>query len=135
MKRFLLVLLLAPALFAQDLTLTSPVARGSVAKVKIGNFSCTRSPNRCTIDLFYTDASDVDLLGQGVPLAQYVVPSLAAPDGPCTSTTSLTGNPSLLRAMANTRSGETGNDARIMSFRILGYLSDRGCFAAGTLNP
>lgn len=124
----LLVVMLPAVVSGQQWNLTVPISRASVAKVRIKNFNCTDLP-QCVIDLVYQDSSDNVLTGNGVPSTQFTVPSAAG--SPCTSATTFG---ALMGAMKASRSGEPAGNAAAMSYRILGYLSDQGCFAAGSLN-
>jgi hypothetical protein len=138
MKRLLFLLLLASAASAQQGNLDVPVARTSVARVKIANFNVTRSPVQCVIDVFYTDASDVEIIPEAALnlRASYTVPSAAG--DPCTSATAYicaNGGGCLADKMNTARAGETGTSQRRQQFRVLGYLSDQGCLPNVTLVP
>jgi hypothetical protein len=135
MRRLLLVLfiLVAPLVLAQDKTLTTPVTFSNATKVKIDQFAFDRAASAVSIRLVYQTSGDVDVPAANLPsstLTKFIIPSPAG--SPCTSATTLNG---LAGAMNVVRSGETGTNARIQQFRIVGYLSDQGCLPAGTLNP
>lgn len=141
MKRLLLVLVAAliPAtVTAQEGAINSPITRASIAKVKISDFVCTRSPVRCTIIVFYTDSSDNEIIPEGSQNLRttYVVPSNAG--DPCTQATAYVGAAGsgvLSDAMNTARASETGTAQRRQAFRVIGYLSDRGCLPGVTVAP
>lgn len=123
------------ALHAQEATITAPVSRASVAKVKIKTFACDAPSLSCVINLRYQDSSNNDIADSDIKALGYVqqinVPSASA--APCTSGTTLAG---LATAMNNVRATETGTSPRIQQFRILGYFSDQGCYSQSiTLAP
>ena len=127
MRRFPLILILAALpVAAQEATLNSSVSRSSITKIKIDTFYCDRTP-QCKIATIKQDSSNVDI-EQGAQV--FFIPSAAGQ--PCTSATTVSG---LAGAMNVTRATETGANARIQSFRILGYLSDQGCLSGVTLVP
>lgn len=137
MKRLILgliaALLLAQPAQAQDKTLTTPVTFANATKIKIDQFAFDRLSGNVSIRVVYQTAGNVDIPPQNLPggtLTKFSIPSAAG--SPCTSATTLSG---LAGAMNVTRSGETGGNAQIQQFRIIGYLSDQGCLPAGTLNP
>jgi len=135
MRRLLLILVLLAAQLAsaQDKTLTTPVTFSNATKVKIDQFAFDRTASAVSIRVVYQTSGDVDVPAANLPpstLTKFIIPSAAG--APCTSATTLNG---LAGAMNAVRSGETGTNARIQQFRIVGYLSDQGCLPAGTLNP
>jgi hypothetical protein len=121
--------------YAQEATITAPVARNSVAKVKINTFACDAVAGSCTLTLRYLDSSNNLIAPSDIATLGYVT-TIAVPSGanqPCTSGTTLSG---LATAMNNTRATETGTAPRIQQFRILGYFSDQGCYSqAVTVAP
>lgn len=125
----LLALGVASCVMAQEAALNSPVSRSSIAKVKIDAFSFDRVNGAVVIGLIYQDSANVDISNPGLA-SRYTIPSAAG--SPCTSATTLNG---LAGAMNATRNGETGSNARIQQFRILGYLADQGCLSGVTLVP
>lgn len=135
----LLLMVLNVAAFAQQGNLDTPVTRSSIARVRISNFNCTRSPVQCVIDVFYTDSSDVEIPAESLPTTlrpSFTVPSLAG--APCTQSTAYlgaAGSGVLADAMNTARASETGTAQRRQQFRVLGYLSDRGCLSGITLAP
>jgi hypothetical protein len=131
MKKFplVLVLLLAPFAYAQEATINTPITRSSITKIRIDSFAFTRSASSVSIGVVYQDATNADVPTPSLTTS-FTIPSAAG--APCTSATTLNG---LTGAMNATRSGETGANARIQQFRILGYLSDQGCLTGVTLAP
>ena len=136
MKRIVFVaaaiLALATGASAQEASLTSPVARGNVTKIKVDQFVFSR-PNSIAIRVVYQDATDVDAPVADLPAntpTKFTIPS--AIGQPCTSATTING---MAAAMNNSRTGETGSDGRKQQFRILGYLVDQGCITGVTLIP
>lgn len=132
MRRLIMLalLLFAAQVEAQQFTLTTPVARTSVAKIKVDVFHFERGSLSARIGLVYQDSSNVDIPSPALPTTFTVPSAAAAAGGPCTSATTLNG---LAGAMNVARSGEPAGNAAAQQFRILGYLSDQGCFPAGTV--
>lgn len=123
----LLPLLRAPLSRAapQEASLSTPIARNSEAKYKIDTFTFSRASSSVGISVVVQDSSNND-----IRTANYSIPSPAG--SPCTSATTLNG---LAGAMNAVRASETGTNARIQQFRILGYLVDQGCLTGVTLVP
>lgn len=135
MRRLIPLILLALPLGAQEATITSPVSRASVAKVKIRTFQCDAANLSCQVTLRYQDSSNNAIADSDIATLGFVasinVPS--ASGAPCTSGTTLAG---LATAMNSVRASETGTSPRIQQFRILGYFSDQGCYSQSiTLTP
>jgi hypothetical protein len=108
--------------FAQDATLSSPVARSSEAKYKIRSFNAvTIGTNSVQIDVSVQDASNNE-----IRVASFTVPDAAHPGATFTG---------LITAMMTVRATETGVDPRKMAFRVLGYLFDNGYLGGTSLNP
>lgn len=128
MRRLFLFVLLLPAFNAlgQSADFNTPITQNSIAKVKIDTFYCEASTPSCIIVVKYQDSGNADRPANGLT-TKFTVPS----SSPCTTTIAgLTG------AMNTVRASETGSNARIQQFRILGYLADQSCYASAvTLTP
>lgn len=134
MRRIFVILLLVPCITnAQDKSLSTPLTFSNATKVVINTVSEDRKSLSAAIRIGYQDASGNDIPDNQLPPGtqiKFAIPSAAGQ--PCTSATTFGG---LEGARNVTRSGETGANARIQQFRVLGYLSDQGCLPAGTVNP
>lgn len=119
-----LLLLLGASLYAQEATLTSPVARGSEAKYKIRSFVVVNPPGA-------TASASIDISVQDSGNNEIRVASFSIPDA--THPGATVGG--LVTAMMTVRATETGADTRKMQFRVLGYYSDQGYFPAVSLAP
>lgn len=118
----LVLLLIAPVLYAQEAGLTSPVARTSEAKFKIRSFNATvTGTNSVSVDVSIQDSGNAE-----IRVVAFTVPDSTHPGATFAGMAS---------AMVTVRATETGGDARKLAFRILGYLADNGYFPASTLTP
>lgn len=120
----LVVLLVTPFVFAQAVTLTSPIVRPSGTQYKIRGFQVVNPPGGAagaSIDISVQDASNNEIATIG-----FQIPDISH----ATATV-----PALISAMMTVRSGETGSDSRKMQFRVLGYFFDQGYFPAGSTAP
>lgn len=115
---------------AQSASYNTPITQASVASVIVDTFSFSRNTSSVNIGVVYRDASLNPLNGTGLTPA-FAIPSTTGQAG-AVCTTTLNG---LAGAMNTARSGETGGNARIQQFRILGYLSDQSCLTGVTLVP
>jgi hypothetical protein len=109
--------------FAQEATLSAPVARASEAKYRIRRFEINTagSPNTAVIEISVQDSDGFEIRYFNVALPG---------SSPCNGTVA-----GLATAMMTTRATETGADGRKLQFRVLGYLSDQGCLPGVTLVP
>lgn len=138
MRKFPLIVLflaLGVSVSGQEATINSPVAQSSIAKVKLGVFSCDPVSLTCNYSFRYLDSGNNQIADAAITALGFVrsltIPSAAG--SPCTSATTING---MAGAMNVARSGETGANARIQQFRQLGYFFDQGCFSqAVTLAP
>src|SRR5678815_2719615 len=110
-----------PAIFAQEVTLTSPVVRNNGTKYTISLFVVSTSPATANIEIALKDSGNVE-----ISRTMNVIPDVSHPGA------SVAG---LVTAMMTVRATETGSDVRKMQFRVLGYLNDQGYLPAGTLVP
>lgn len=109
-------------LAAQQGNLTSPVSQ---SVFKVDSYYVGRTPPRVEVEIVFQDGSDNDQR-----VIKVRIPSVA-----CGSATAAAFNTAQM-TVRNTPQAETGNDARKMNYRILGYLSDNGCgLPAHTLVP
>ncbi len=125
MRKFLPLVIVGllglPTLFAQEITLTSPVVRNSGTKYTITLFVVSTSPATANIEIALKDSGNVE-----INRVLNVIPD------PAHAGATVAG---LVTAMMTVRATETGSDVRKMQFRVLGYLKDQGYLPAGTLVP
>lgn len=110
--------------FAQEASLTSPVARTSEAKYKIRSFVVVNPPGgtaSAAIDVSVQDSSNNE-----IRVASFSIPDSTHPGATVGG---------LVTAMMTVRATETGTDARKMQFRVLGYFFDQGYFPVSSLAP
>lgn len=118
---YLIAFLVTLPLFAQQATVTSPVARSAETKHIFVDFAFKRDCVCTTIVTEYQDAG-----GNATRQVRYDVPD---PNFPSATLQGLAG------AMISVRATETGTNLRKLQFRVLGYLADNGYLAGETLAP
>jgi hypothetical protein len=118
----LILILIVPALFAQQANITTPDQTNVETKVIASLVDLSRDCVCAFVEVVYQNASGTDLRRQ-----RFQIP--ADPNNPGTELNAFAG------AIINARSGETGSNTRRLNFRALGYLSDAGRLPGVTLVP
>lgn len=109
--------------YAQQATLTTPVARPSEHNLRVESVFATRDAGgRWEAVVSVRDS------GGTVEIRRE---SYSGPDAAHPGATAL----AFITAQITARSGETGSNARRVDFRVLGFLADQGYLPAVTLVP
>lgn len=108
--------------FAQDGALAANITATKMAVTGFHVLAPSLGAASASVDLAVQTAGGVDVVTKTVVIPNPIAPTLTVL--------------SLITAMMTTRSGETGNNARKMTFRVIGELFDKGALPEiNAVNP